>query len=66
MNYKCEKCGQVCDSWSSAYLLVHSCSGGEWRPYYKKEYEQEKRDFGDEVFKINRRKLIYDITPPTN
>lgn len=61
----CEKCGMKFESWSSAYMLVHYCIDG-WKNAYKKEYEEEKSEYGSEVFKVNRRKLIYDIKPKNN
>jgi hypothetical protein len=44
-------------------MMVHYCNG-DWVPAYKKEYEEEKALYGDEVFKVNRRPLINDIKPP--
>jgi hypothetical protein len=30
--YKCKKCGMEFDLWSSAYLLVHVCEDGTFKP----------------------------------
>lgn len=63
--YMCEKCGQTTDDWSSAYMLVHCCLNRDWIPFYKKEYEEEKAIYGEQVMKVNRKPLIHDIKPPT-